>query len=151
MALAVYFLLRAVSVVIRSEDERRQLLVYLIAPRTRREWILWSATVIAAAIAEEAAYRGVGMAILWYALGNGYLAAIVSSIAFAVAHSTQGAKSVLIIFGMAIVMHVLVWYTGTLIVAMVVHAVYDFVAGYLIAREARVLDAAAVDKLEDRP
>lgn len=151
VALAVYFLLRAVSVVIRSEDERRRLLVYLIAPRTRREWILWSATVIAAAIAEEAAYRGVGMAILWYALGNGYLAAIVSSIAFAVAHSTQGAKSVLIIFGMAIVMHVLVWYTGTLIVAMVVHAVYDFVAGYLIAREARVLDAAAVDKLEDRP
>lgn len=151
VALAAYFLLRAVSVAIRTEEERRRLLVYLIAPRTRREWMLSSVTVIAAAIAEEAAYRGVGMAILWYALGNGYLAAIVASIAFAVAHSTQGPKSVLIIFGMAIVMHVLVWYTGTLIIAMVVHAVYDFVAGYLIARDARALDAAAIDKLEDRP
>ena len=49
----------------------------------------------------------------------------------------------LIIFGMALVMHALVWFTGTLIVAMIVHAVYDFVAGYLIAREAKVFDAAS--------
>jgi membrane protease YdiL (CAAX protease family) len=142
LTLAAYFALRAIASVFRSEDERRRLLVYAIAPRTPEEWALWSATVLVAATAEEAAYRGIGMAILWYSLGNGYVAALVSSVAFALAHGTQGAKSVAIIFGMAIVMHALVWYTGTLIVAMVVHAVYDFVAGYLIAREARTFDAA---------
>ena len=143
VALAAYFGLRAISSALRDEDERRRLFVYAIAPRTPAEWVLWSATVLVAAVAEEAAYRGVGMAILWYALGNGYVAALIASVAFALAHSTQGAKSVLIIFGMALVMHVLVWYTGTLLVAMVVHALYDFVAGYLIAREARAFDAAA--------
>jgi membrane protease YdiL (CAAX protease family) len=143
VALAAYFLLRAIAGAIRTEEERRKLLVFAIAPRTPREWLLWSAAVLTAAVGEEAAYRGVGMTILRHALGNSAVAAVVASVAFALAHGTQGAKSVLIIFGMAIVMHVLVWYTGTLIVAMIVHAIYDFVAGYLIAREARVFDAAA--------
>ena len=139
-ALAVYFALRAIAGAMRSADERKRLFVYAIAPRTPSEWWLWSLTVLAASVAEEAAYRGVAMAILWYWLGNGWIAAAICSIAFAVAHSTQGWKSTVIIFGMAVVMHVLVWYSQTLIVAMVVHALYDFVAGYLIGREARTLE-----------
>jgi membrane protease YdiL (CAAX protease family) len=143
VALAVYFLLRKVIASMRSEEERRRLFVYLIAPRTPTEWLLSTATVLAAAVAEEAAYRGVGMAILWYTLDNGLVAAGIASLAFALAHGTQGTKSMVIIFFMALVMHGLVWYTGTLVVAMAVHAAYDFVAGYLIAREARTFDATA--------
>jgi membrane protease YdiL (CAAX protease family) len=137
LALAAYFALRDLSRRVRTDDERRQLLVFALTPQTRRQWALWSLTVVVASIAEEVAYRGVGMAILWHLIGYGPAAAAVSSLAFAVAHAPQGGKSMVIIFLGAIVMHVLVWWTGTLIVAMVVHAVYDFAAGYLISREAR--------------
>ena len=142
-ALGLYFLLRKISQMSRSDEERRRLIVFAIAPRTREEWLLWSATVIAASIAEEAAYRGIGLAVLSYALGNAYVAAAICSLAFALAHGPQGPRSMLVIFFMAIVMHVLVWITGTLVIAMIVHAIYDFVAGYLISREARGFDAAA--------
>jgi membrane protease YdiL (CAAX protease family) len=70
LALAAAFGLRAVARAMRSEDERRRMTVYLLAPRSAREWALWAGTVVAAGVAEEAAYRGVGMAILGYALGN---------------------------------------------------------------------------------
>ena len=51
VALAVYFAFRSVAAAIRSENERRRLLVYAIAPRTAVEWLLWTATVLVAAVA----------------------------------------------------------------------------------------------------
>ena len=115
------------------------MLVYFIAPRSPREWLLWTGTVLVASVAEEAAYRGVGMSILWYALGNPYAAVAICSAAFALAHWTQGWKSAAVIFVMALVMHALVAFTGTLILAMLVHGIYDLVAGYFIAKEAKRL------------
>lgn len=138
-ALAGYFVLRALSYATRTEEERRKLLVYAIAPQTRWQFALYSLTVVVASVAEEAAYRGVGMAILRDWLGNGVVAAAILSLAFALAHAPQGGKSMLVIIPMALVMHVLVWVTGTLAIAIVVHALYDFVAGYQISREARTL------------
>jgi membrane protease YdiL (CAAX protease family) len=143
LALGACFAIRAVLRAVRPDDERRRLLVYQLVPRTGREWALKSATVLAAGVAEEAAYRGVGMSILWYALGNLWLAALICALAFALAHWTQGFKSGVAIFAIALVMHALVSVTGTLVVAMVVHILYDFGAGYLIARQAK-LDEARV-------
>ena len=111
------------------------MIVYFLAPRTTREWVLKSITVLAASISEEAAYRGVGFAILWYWTGSALLAALICSIAFALAHSIQGWKSMWVIFGIAVIMHGLVYYTETLVLAMIVHAVYDFIAIYLIWKE----------------
>jgi membrane protease YdiL (CAAX protease family) len=142
-ALTAYFGLRVVARAVRSEEERRRMVVYFIAPRQPREWLLWGGTVVAASIAEEAAYRGVGMSILWFATGNPYFAATVCAVAFALAHWTQGWKSAAVIFAMALVMHGLVAFTGTLVLAMLVHGVYDFVAGYLIARQAAEYDREA--------
>lgn len=88
-----------------------------------------------ASVREEIAYRGVAMSILWYSLGNPWIAALICAIAFAAAHWAQGAKSGVFIFFLALMMHGLVAITGTLILAMVVHGIYDFVAGYLISRE----------------
>lgn len=139
-ALAACFVLRSLARSIHSEEERRRLMVYSLAPRTPREKALRTATVLVASVAEEAAYRGVGMSILWYALGNPWPAALVSALAFALAHWTQGWKSGIVIFCIALVFHGLVAVTGTLVLAMGVHAIYDFVAGYLIAREARRFD-----------
>ena len=139
-ALAICFGLRAASRAMHSEAERRGMVVYFLAPRTAREWLLWTAMVLVASVAEETAYRGVGMAVLWYSLGNPYAAAGVCAVAFALAHWTQGWKSAAVIFVIALVMHGLVAFTGTLVLAMVVHAVYDLVAGYLIAQEAAGYD-----------
>lgn len=146
-ALAVCLALRGVSRAVRSEEERRAMAVYRIAPRAPREWALWTATVLVGSVAEEAAYRGLGTSILWYSLGNPWAAAAASAAAFALAHSLQGWKSALTIFALALVMQGLVALTGTLVLAMAVHAAYDLLAGYRIAREARGWDhepAAAV-------
>jgi membrane protease YdiL (CAAX protease family) len=139
-ALAVCFALRTIARATRSENERRKMAVYFIAPRTSREWVLASVTVVLASVSEETAYRGVGLSILWFSLGNAWVAALICAVAFALGHWTQGWKSGVVIFVLALTMHGLVAYTGTLVLAMLVHAVYDFVAGYQIAVEARRFD-----------
>jgi len=136
-ALATCFAVRAVGRAIRSPEERRTLEVYAWAPRRPNEWGLWTAAVLIGSIAEEAAYRGVGMSILWYSIGSPWIAALLCATAFALAHSTQGWKSAALVFVIALVMHALVAFTGTLVLAMVVHAVYDLAAGYAIGRTAR--------------
>lgn len=140
LALAVCFAIRSVGRAIRSPEERRRMEVYAWAPRQPNEWMLWTAAVLIASVAEEAAYRGVGMSILWYATGNPWLAALICAAAFALAHSTQGWKSAALIFAIALVMHALVAFTGTLVLAMAVHAVYDLAAGYAISRTARLYE-----------
>ncbi len=122
---------------VRTPAERRTMAVYRLMPRTRPEWTLYVSAAIAAGIAEEAAYRGVLMSVLWYSLGSAWAAAAISAFAFALSHALQGWKSGATIFGMALVMHGLVWFTDTLVVAMGVHAVYDIVAGVLGAWRVR--------------
>ncbi len=134
LALAVCFGLRALSRAVRSPDERKSMAVYAWAPRSSKEWTLWSAAVLLASVAEEIAYRGVGMSILWYTFGNPWVAVLIMALAFSLAHVTQGWKSAAVIFAVALTMHALVALTGTLILAMVVHALYDFVTGYGIAK-----------------
>jgi membrane protease YdiL (CAAX protease family) len=139
-ALAFCFLLRALARALTPEAERRKLAVFKLAPRTRKEWLLWTAAVVLASVSEEIAYRGVAMSILWYALGDPWLATAISALAFGLAHAVQGWRSVLIVTVFGLVMQALVLYTGTLVLAMLVHAVYDFVAGYAIAREAAAMN-----------
>lgn len=136
-ALAGAFGLRWVSEAIRSESERRNLPAFALMPRTSTEWGLYLATAVSAGIAEETAYRGVGMALLTGSTGSPVLAAVVLSLAFGLAHLTQEWKSVAIVIAMALLMHGLVAFTGTLVIAMVVHTVYDVIAGILGSRDAR--------------
>ena len=76
------------------------------------------------------------MSILWYVFGSPWPAVLICALGFAAAHWSQGWKSVLAIFLIALVAHALVWFTNTLVLMMIVHAAYDFIAGYLIARDA---------------
>ena len=142
-ALAICFALRWVARAMQPQAQRRNLLVYKLSPRTSRERALSVVAVLLAAVTEEAAYRGVAMSILWYSLGNPWIAALICAAAFAAAHWPQGALSGVIIFGIALLMHALVAFTGTLVLAMIVHAAYDFAAGQLIAREAARFDQEA--------
>jgi membrane protease YdiL (CAAX protease family) len=86
-----------------------------------------------AGLAEEAAYRGVLVSILSYSLGSFEAACLISATIFALSHAMQGWKSGIIIFGMALSMHALASFTGTLVIGMVVHAVYDVCAVIIAA------------------
>ena len=142
-ALVGCFGFRALSQAMRSETERRNMPVYALMPKTRTEWLLYLATAVVAGISEETAYRGVGMALLTWATGNAVLSVIVLSIAFGLAHLAQEWKSVAIVVLMALLMHGLVAFTGTLVIAMAVHAGYDVVAGILGSRDAERYGPAA--------
>ena len=135
-ALAVCLLIRALVRRTTTETERRSMVVFALAPRSRRQWLLKAIVVLCASVAEEAAYRGVCWQILSYSTGHYQFAALLSSAAFALAHWIQGWKSMFFIFIFAIIMHTLVWYTQSLITAMLVHAAYDCIAITLIAIEA---------------
>jgi membrane protease YdiL (CAAX protease family) len=128
--------LREAARLTTSVEERKKLIVYALVPRTRSHQILIVLVVILAGIAEEAAYRGTGWAILDYSLGSSWLAALISSLAFSLGHAIQGKKSMLVILIFGLLMQALCWWTHSLIPAMCVHAIYDFVAFYLTAREA---------------
>jgi membrane protease YdiL (CAAX protease family) len=139
VALIVCLFIRVVAKTIRSADERRDLLVYALAPRTWKEALAYTATIGIASVAEEAAYRGVLTVVLTFMTGAPDAAILISAAAFAVAHAAQGVKSGVMIFAIALVMHGLVAVTGTLVLAMAVHAVFDAISAALIAREAREL------------
>jgi hypothetical protein len=126
----------------RSESEIRRLAVYRRAPRTAPERRTFVFVVLLASVAEEAAYRGVGWSVLWFALGNGWLSAALLSVAFALAHWSQGWKSLAAIVLLALVFHGLVALTGVLVLAMAVHAAYDLLVGGMIQKKARELDEA---------
>lgn len=135
-ALLLCLLIRVVARRIRPLSERRKLLVFALSPRTRSQWLLKSVTVLCACVAEEAAYRGVAWQIISYSTGQHLWAAVICSVAFAFAHWVQGWISVLMIFFVAVVMHGLVEYTNSLLPAMLVHGVFDFIAIALISKEA---------------
>ena len=135
--LAGSFGLRSLSQAIRTEAERRSLPAFAFMPQTPTEWSLYLATSVAAGIAEETAYRGVGMALLTWSTGSALLSAAVLSLAFGLAHLTQEWKSVGVVIAMALLMHGLVAFTGTVVIAMVVHTAYDVIAGILGSRDAR--------------
>lgn len=137
LTFGVYLGLRQVSRAMHTDEERRRMVILAMLPRSPLEWALYLVMSIGAGIAEEAAYRGVGMYLLSAAVGNAWVAALILATAFALAHLIQEWKSVAVIFVMALVMHALVAVTGALVVAMVVHAVYDVIAGVLAARERR--------------
>jgi membrane protease YdiL (CAAX protease family) len=142
--LAVCFGIRPIAKLMWTEEERKKLAVYAWAPRSRREWALWTATVLLGSFTEEVAYRGVGMSILWYTLGNPWIAAGIAAIGFALGHSTQGWKSMVVVFVFALLMHALVAYTGTLVLAIAVHTIYNLTTGYDLSRDAKKYDAEAV-------
>jgi len=124
----------------RSQEEVRGLEVIRRAPRTREEKAWFVLAALAAGIAEEVAYRGVGWSILIYMGGSAWVMAVLLSVAFALAHWSQGWKSGIVIFFLGLMMHGLVALTDTLVLAMGVHLSYDLVAGAAIRRKAREID-----------
>ncbi|MCC7196015.1 MAG: CPBP family intramembrane metalloprotease [Gemmatimonadaceae bacterium] len=131
----------------QSPDDERRSVVYRVAPQGPRDLAMFTVLALMAGVAEEAAYRGVAVWILAPVFGNALPAILLSAAAFAVAHAVQGGRAIAIVFAIALLFHALVQITGTLVIAMAVHAAYDIVAGVAAGRRARTLlarDAAPV-------
>jgi membrane protease YdiL (CAAX protease family) len=111
----------------------------LFAPTNARERRMWVALSLSAGIGEELVWRGVLPALLAALTLSLPAALTLSVLSFALAHAIQGVKSVFAIAGIAVAFHALVFVSGSLYVAMVVHFVYDVVAGFTYARFARDL------------
>ncbi|HUO84691.1 MAG TPA: CPBP family intramembrane glutamic endopeptidase [Thermoanaerobaculia bacterium] len=122
----------------RMSKERRTRLEQIV-PRTRSERMLWLAVSTAAAFNEEITYRGVMPALLLLMIDPWWVAAVVSSILFGLAHLVQGFTSTLIIMVFGFAFHLLVLFTGTLWIAIAVHLLYDLIAGYSLGRPAERL------------
>jgi len=108
--------------------------VYRTRPQSLEEMPAWIVMSLTAGFAEEFAYRGVLFGILMYWIENWWAAALLSAVAFALGHAIQGWKGILIIFMISVVFQWFVRFSGTLYLAMVVHAVYDIIAGLAYLR-----------------
>jgi len=113
--------------------------VYFKMPRSAGEQAAWVTVSLAAGVFEEIAWRGVQTSLLAAVLGNAWLAVIVCAVMFALAHFNQSAISMVFIFVLSLAMGALVAFTGSLIVPILVHAVFDVIAGFSYARLGRAL------------
>jgi membrane protease YdiL (CAAX protease family) len=140
--LGAAFLLTALALVFRHwrrSVEEHKPTWRLFAPTNHRERKMWVALSLSAGIGEELVWRGVLPALLAAVTGSLALGITVSVASFALAHAIQGLRSVLAIAAIALAFHALVFVTGSLYVAMMVHFLYDVIAGFSYARFARDL------------
>lgn len=108
--------------------------LHLCMPANGVERAWWIAVSVLAGISEEITWRGVQTALLSNLIGRLWIAAIICAISFGLAHMVQGWKSSAIIVFFALGFQVLVWLSGSLYVAMVVHIAYDITAGLSYGR-----------------
>ena len=129
------------AVMMRSHWRRavieRQRLVALFAPRDVRERALWIAASGLAGLSEEITWRGVQFALLRNVTGDALAAAVLGAVMFGAAHLVQGYRTAWVIVGYALAAQALVWFSGSLYLAMAVHAAYDITAGLSYGRYAR--------------
>jgi membrane protease YdiL (CAAX protease family) len=108
-----------------------------LLPQDRSDAVAWTLACLAAGWAEELAYRGVLTSILAGWTGSLAAGALLSAIAFALAHAVQGPRSALVVFAFALGFQGLCLLSGSLLPAMIVHAAYDLIAGAVYGRLAR--------------
>ncbi len=149
VALALLGLMAGISHTIRTENERQRMWVLGLVPRTLREAVPYTLLIAVAAVSEELTYRGVLFAMLAALTGSGLTAAVLSAGAFAAAHLPQGAKSMGVIFVIALIKQALVVLTHTLWVAIAVHFTYNLLAAVFLAPRAREASLVAPPAPQD--
>ena len=100
-----------------------------LAPKTWSELPIWTVLSLCAGFFEEIIYRGVLYRILMSLTGSIAAAILPASLLFGIVHWRQGLRAVLFITVLSATLHGLVLFAGTLYMAMIVHALYDFLAG----------------------
>lgn len=106
----------------------------MLLPVTGSERAAWLAVSLAAGISEEVAFRGMLPTLLARQTDSFALAIAISAIAFALAHLLQGWSATAFVGVFGLVFHALVWLTGGLWTAIVVHVLYDAITGLALGR-----------------
>lgn len=146
VGLAAALSLLPLARLMHSIEERREMIVHYLAPRTRSERLLGWCVILVASVSEEVAFRRVGVLLVSAWTGSFGLAVVACALTFAVTHAVQGWKSGIIVLVIAMIFQAIASTSGTLLTAIVTHALLDFVALAFIGYEARrlgVLDAPA--------
>jgi membrane protease YdiL (CAAX protease family) len=122
----------------RAVVERRRV-VSLFMPETDSERRWWVAVSLLAGFGEEVTWRGVQTALLYAITGSYLVAALASAVSFGLAHLLQGWRTAAAIVVFALAFQGVVWLSGSLYVAIAVHAAYDLTAGWQYARLGKAL------------
>jgi len=117
----------------RLSDERKDR-IRLLLPETPMEFAYWAPISILVGFAEEFAYRGVLYDLLHALTNSTVVALIVCVVAFALAHLAQGWKAMFGLALFALLFHLSVFLTGTLHLAIAVHAAYDLFLGLVVMK-----------------
>ena len=127
LAAAAGLLTLAVLLSLWLRDPRKSSpeLAKLLVPRTPGDWALWIAGMLAAAIVEEFAYRGVLFGLAARLFDSWIVPAALSAIVFGVTHAAQGWRGVALSGAFGLGFQWLVLWSGGLLLAIVVHLIYD--------------------------
>jgi membrane protease YdiL (CAAX protease family) len=150
------FALAAASMVMRwrRSSARARARWSLMLPEDRPQFRWWIVVALLAGISEELAYRGVLTTVLSRASGQWIVAAALSLLAFALAHWWQGGVNVLLVALFGLALQLLALGSGSLLTAIVLHAVYDLWAGWWLMNRARAaprFSAACSAESDTRP
>ena len=131
MAFALLAQRRAIA---SSADIRARLRVRLahiaaILPGRREEWPGFASLAITAGICEELLYRGFVTWWLAHLLPVYWMAIVAQGVLFGLAHAYQGPRGVLTTAAVGLFMGGVVWISGSLWAAMILHALIDLQAG----------------------
>ena len=127
----------------RRAVERRLPHLRYFMPQTPQERLWWVLVSTCAGVSEEITWRGVQPPLLAFLTGSPLAGALLSAVFFGAAHAMQGFKSAAVIVLFALAFQLLVWTSGSLLLAMIVHAAYDVTAGFSYSRLGRELGYAA--------
>ena len=114
-------------------------IVQLFMPETATERNWWLVVSVLAGVSEEITWRGVQASLVSHLVGSPWLGVVLCAVMFGAAHLTQGWKSAGIIGVFSLGFQLLVWVSGSLYLAMIVHTAYDITAGLTYRKLGREL------------
>lgn len=117
--------------------------VQRLMPSSRAEWPAFVPLALTAGICEELLFRGFVQWALAQALPGAWLAALAQALLFGLAHAYQGARGVFLTFAVGVFLTGVVWVSGSLWPAMLVHALLDLNAGDFAIRVAALPETRA--------
>jgi len=130
----------------RRAVERRAPIVSMFMPRDATERTWWVLVSVIAGVGEEITWRGVQTQLLLPIAGTYLAASVVCALSFGLAHFIQGWKSAALIVVFALGFQAVVWASGSLYFAMLVHVAYDLTAGLSYGKIGRELGYKAGDR-----
>lgn len=140
-AIALLLAFAPASWLMRPAREREQLRRML--PETPAQGVLWAAMSIGAGVFEEIAWRGVLYANVSALLGSPWIAALLCAASFGVSHAYQGPRNMVLTGAIGLLLQGLVALTGSLLPAILAHALYDILVVFVLRALARRDPAAA--------